>query len=126
MNKFHTKALAALIPISLAACSERPDWVRVQKPIANTDNHLWYEPSSIRKIGEEKAIVNVKWTNKSGLETFKGVMNFNCQKRLFITTNTWTNSDGNGFKPYVPEIEIGETQVIPNGPIESIMDAACN
>lgn len=117
--------IVALILSVVAACSEAPAWVQVERPILNSDLTLWYEPSSIRKIGNDKAIINVKWVNSMGVEAIKGVMRFNCQQRLFITTDSWTNSDGNGFKPSFSEFEEKELSVLPNGPIESVMDAAC-
>ncbi len=126
MSTYLTRILLASLFLIGTACSDSPDWVQVERPIQRSENTLWYEPSSIRKIGSDNAIVNVKWVNRMGQDTFKGVMRFNCQQRLFITTDEWTNSDGRGFKPYISRYEAQESNVLPNGAIESVMDAACD
>lgn len=114
-----------LTSITLTSACQKPDWVEV--PIAHpiTQDHMWYEPSSIRKIGSEEAIVNVLWVGPDGRANEKTLMRFGCSQRTYRISNIWHDFDGTGRKLS----SLGESparNVMPNEGIEVIFDAACD
>ena len=121
------RCLALVIILVLIGCAPKAGWIDVPIPLKGTDILLSYEPSSIREIEGNKAIVNVRWVNPSGQITSTALMRFNCSTRTFLVSDHWTDqADGKGLRPYVSSYETKELDVLPNGAIEKTMFAACD